>query len=69
MQWVGGIGIILMAVAVLPFLKVGGMRLFKTESSEWSNIQNTRVRTVATQIGGFTYCSLPWLSRSIGRWA
>ncbi|MEP4545604.1 MAG: TrkH family potassium uptake protein [Saccharospirillum sp.] len=51
MQWVGGIGIILMAVAVLPFLKVGGMRLFKTESSEWSNIQNTRVRTVATQIG------------------
>ncbi|WP_394170922.1 TrkH family potassium uptake protein [Saccharospirillum alexandrii] len=50
-QWVGGIGIILMAVAVLPFLKVGGMRLFKTESSEWSNIQNTRVRTVATQIG------------------
>ncbi|MEX1058015.1 MAG: TrkH family potassium uptake protein [Natronospirillum sp.] len=51
MQWVGGVGIILMAVAVLPFLKVGGMRLFKTESSEWSNIQNTRVRIVATQIG------------------
>ncbi|WP_051207920.1 TrkH family potassium uptake protein [Saccharospirillum impatiens] len=51
MQWVGGIGIILMAVAVLPFLKVGGMRLFKTESSEWSDIQNTRVRTVASQIG------------------
>lgn len=51
MQWVGGIGIILMAVAVLPFLKVGGMRLFKTESSEWSNISNTRVRIVATQIG------------------
>lgn len=35
-QWIGGIGIIGMAVAVLPFLRVGGMRLFRTESSDWS---------------------------------
>lgn len=49
-QWVGGIGIILMAVAVLPFLKVGGMRLFRTESSEWSNIQNSRIARVALTI-------------------
>ncbi len=50
-QWVGGIGIILMAVAVLPFLKVGGMRLFQTESSEWSDIHNTRIGRVAALIG------------------
>lgn len=36
MQWLGGIGIIVMAIAILPFLKVGGMRLFHTESSDWS---------------------------------
>lgn len=34
LQWMGGIGIIVMALAVLPFLKVGGMQLFRTESSE-----------------------------------
>lgn len=50
-QWVGGIGIILMAVAVLPFLKVGGMRLFRTESSEWSDIHNNRIARVAASIG------------------
>ncbi|WP_286009797.1 TrkH family potassium uptake protein [Salinicola avicenniae] len=37
MQWFGGIGIIVMAIAILPFLKVGGMRLFQTESSDWSD--------------------------------
>ena len=30
----GGIGIIVMAIAILPFLRVGGMQLFKTESSD-----------------------------------
>lgn len=34
LQWLGGIGIIVMALSVLPLLKVGGMQLFKTESSE-----------------------------------
>ncbi|MBF0562968.1 MAG: TrkH family potassium uptake protein [Alphaproteobacteria bacterium] len=33
----GGIGIIVMAVAVLPFLRVGGMQLFRTESSDRSD--------------------------------
>ena len=37
MQWIGGIGIIVMGIAILPFLKVGGMRLFHTESSDWSD--------------------------------
>lgn len=34
LQWLGGIGIIIMAMSVLPFLKVGGMQIFKTEMSE-----------------------------------
>lgn len=34
LQWLGGIGIIVMAMSVLPFLKVGGMQIFITELSE-----------------------------------
>jgi len=32
LQWFGGIGIIVMAVAILPMLQVGGMQVFKVES-------------------------------------
>jgi trk system potassium uptake protein TrkH len=34
LQWLGGIGIILMAMSILPFLKIGGMQMFQTELSE-----------------------------------
>jgi trk system potassium uptake protein len=34
MQWLGGVGIIVMAITVLPLLKVGGMQLFRIESSD-----------------------------------
>jgi len=34
MQWLGGVGIIVMAITVLPLLKVGGMQLFRAESSD-----------------------------------
>ena len=34
LQWLGGVGIIVMALAVLPMLSIGGMQLFKTESYE-----------------------------------
>lgn len=36
MQWIGGLGIIALGTAVLPFLRIGGMRLFQTESSDLS---------------------------------
>ena len=32
LQWLGGIGIIVMAVAILPILQVGGMQLFRVEA-------------------------------------
>src|SRR3954467_1412097 len=32
MHWIGGIGIIVLAVAVLPLLGVGGMQLYKAET-------------------------------------
>ncbi len=30
-QWIGGMGIILLSIAILPFLGVGGMQLYKAE--------------------------------------
>ena len=32
LQWFGGVGIVIMAFAVLPALKVGGMQIFKSEA-------------------------------------
>ena len=50
LQWLGGIGFIVMAVAVLPMLNVGGMKLFQTESSDWSDKSSPRAKTVAENI-------------------
>lgn len=50
LQWLGGIGFIGMAVAILPLLRVGGMRLFQTESSDWSEKVMPRSHMVAKYI-------------------
>jgi trk system potassium uptake protein TrkH len=34
LQWLGGIGIIVMAITILPLLNIGGMQLFKSEGME-----------------------------------
>ena len=36
LQWLGGIGVIAMAIAILPLLRIGGMQLFRMESSDRS---------------------------------
>ena len=51
LQWLGGIGIIVMAIAILPMLKVGGMQLFRMESSDQSEKAFPRAAQVATAIG------------------
>ncbi len=33
MQWLGGVGIIVMATTVMPLLRIGGMQVFQTDSS------------------------------------
>ncbi|MCG9779970.1 TrkH family potassium uptake protein [Photobacterium damselae] len=50
LQWLGGVGFIVMAVAILPMLNVGGMRLFQTESSDWSDKSAPRTKSVAKNI-------------------
>ena len=44
MQWLGGIGIIVMAITVFPLLRVGGMQLFKVESPD--NTEKILPRTI-----------------------
>ncbi|MGB4073068.1 TrkH family potassium uptake protein [Pseudomonas sp.] len=47
LHWLGGIGFIAMAVAILPMLRIGGMRLFQTESSDRSEKIMPRSHMVA----------------------
>ena len=51
LQWLGGIGIIIMAIAVLPMLKIGGMQLFRMESSDQSEKALPRTAQIASFIG------------------
>lgn len=54
LQWIGGIGIIVTAIAILPQLRVGGMQLFELESSDMSGKFLPRITDIATQLG-YTY--------------
>ncbi|MBU1435910.1 MAG: TrkH family potassium uptake protein [Gammaproteobacteria bacterium] len=56
LNWIGGIGIIVMAIAVLPALKIGGMRLFKTESSDTSEKILPRSSSLSTAIALVYLC-------------
>lgn len=51
MQLIGGIGIIVLAIAILPFLGIGGMQLFMTETSRLvADKLQPRVREVAKRL-------------------
>ena len=52
LQWMGGIGIIAVAIAILPALGIGGMQLFRTESSDRSEKVMPRARQIAMAILG-----------------
>ena len=50
LQWLGGIGIIVTALALLPMMRVGGMQLFQMESSDRSEKLSPRMRDMCLQI-------------------
>jgi trk system potassium uptake protein TrkH len=50
LQWMGGIGIIVTAVAILPILQVGGMQLFRMEGSDASEKVLPRTAQIAGTI-------------------
>ncbi len=51
LNWMGGLGIIVMAVAILPILRIGGMQLFKMESSDKTDKVKPRTAQVVLSIG------------------
>ena len=67
LQWLGGIGIIVMAMAVLPMLKIGGMQLFRTESSDNAEKALPRARQIAGAISGF-YLAMTMMA-TVSLWA
>ncbi|MBS91701.1 MAG: potassium transporter TrkH [Rickettsiales bacterium] len=60
LQWLGGIGIIVIAIAIFPILKIGGMQLFQTEFSSKDEKVLPRTTKIATGIG-FVYLILTLL--------
>ena len=46
LQWVGGMGVVVLAISMMPVLKAGGMQLFRLESSETSDKTTPRIRNV-----------------------
>jgi len=66
LQWIGGVGIVVTAMAVLPMLKVGGMQLFRLESSDMGEKILPRAASLAGGISliylGLTFaCFLGYL--------
>jgi trk system potassium uptake protein len=51
LNWLGGFGIIVMTVAILPSLRIGGMQLFLMETSDKNDRVRPRMVKVATAIG------------------
>jgi trk system potassium uptake protein TrkH len=54
LQWLGGIGIIVIAVAVLPMLGIGGMQLYKAETTGPSKDSKLTPRITETAKALFT---------------
>lgn len=52
LQWLGGIGIIAVGLFLFPFLRIGGMQVFRTESSDRSDKAMPRVVSVTRALCG-----------------
>jgi trk system potassium uptake protein len=50
LHWIGGIGIIVLSIFILPFLSVGGQQLFALESSDKSDKPFARFRDFASRL-------------------
>jgi trk system potassium uptake protein TrkH len=67
LQWLGGVGIIVTAMAILPMLNIGGMQLFRLESSDMGDKVIPKAAELAKAIGliylGLTIlCAIGYLS-------
>ena len=60
LQWLGGIGIIVMAITILPLLNIGGMQLFRSKNSDATEKILPKTREV-TLIISIIYLSLTFV--------
>jgi len=51
LQWFGGLGIVVVAIAILPQLQVGGMQLFRSEAFDTFGKILPRAAEIAAQLG------------------
>ena len=63
LQWLGGIGIIIMAITLMPIMNVGGMQLFKISSNDSSEkilpkSKEIAMRLIYIYIGLTTLCAI-----------
>ena len=50
LQWLGGIGIVVIALVILPFLRIGGMQLFHLEGDDPYDKFLPKISSVVTKI-------------------
>jgi trk system potassium uptake protein TrkH len=67
LQWLGGIGVIVMAITILPLLNIGGMQLFRMESSDTTEKMLPKTREI-TLIISIIYLALTFTC-GISYWA
>jgi trk system potassium uptake protein len=65
LQWLGGIGIIVMAITLMPIMNVGGMQLFKISSNDSSEkilpkSKEIALRLIYIYLGLTTLCALSY---------
>ena len=60
LQWLGGIGIIVMAITLMPIMNVGGMQLFKISNNDSSEKILPRSKEIALRLI-YIYSSLTFL--------
>jgi len=60
LQWLGGIGIIVMAITLMPIMNVGGMQLFKISSGDASEKILPKTKEISIRLI-FIYLSLTFL--------
>ena len=67
LQWLGGIGVIVMAITILPLLNVGGMQLFRMDSSDTTEKVLPKTREI-TLVISMIYLTLTFAC-GISYWA
>ena len=65
LQWLGGIGIIIMAITLMPIMNVGGMQLFKISSNDSSEkilpkSKEIALRLIYIYLGLTTLCAMTY---------